>query len=258
MPHDLNPMLETACQIARDASAVAMGHFRRPLDIQSKADDSPVTIADRQTETAIRAALQSHFPDHGIYGEEFGVQGDTNQPMWVVDPIDGTRSFISGNPLFGMLLSFADQGRALLGVIRMPALDETFAAAQGLGATLNGDPIRSRDTRALDQAILYINEAENIHAADPDRFARLTCAGHTRRMAYDCYPHALVAAGHVDAVVDCGLEPYDYLALAPVIQAAGGIMTDWQGAPLGFGSDGRVVSACTPELHAEVLRLLDA
>ena len=256
MAHDIKNMLKTAERIAQEASLVPMAHFRKPLDIEDKADESPVTLADRATERTIRDALKAAYPDHGIYGEEYGVSGDTSGPMWVVDPIDGTRSFISGNPLFGMLLAFADAGAARLGVIRMPALGETFSGAPGLGAWQNGTPIRCRQTRHLDQAILYINEAEHQLANDPALFARLCKTGHTRRMGYDCYPHALVAAGHVDAVVDCNLEPYDFLALGAVIEAAGGKVTDWQGNPLGFNSNGRVISACTEDLHGQVLDVL--
>ncbi len=257
MPENTEELLQAARQIAADAGAVALSHFREPLDIEVKADESPVTVADRATETAIREALAEKFPEHGIFGEEFGVQGNRNAPMWVVDPIDGTRSFISGNPLFGLLLAHVVDGEPALGIIAMPALSETFSGAPGIGAWLNEKPIACRTTKRLDDAILYVNEAERLHADDPERFARLAHAGHTRRMAYDCYPHALVAAGLIDAVVDIGLEPYDFMALAPVVQAAGGVITDWSGKALSFDSDGRVVTACTPQLHAEVLALLD-
>ncbi|MCA8884438.1 MAG: inositol monophosphatase [Rhodobacteraceae bacterium] len=247
-----------AARIAAEASRIPLSYFRAPLDVIAKADQSPVTIADRETEAFIRAELARAVPDHGIFGEEHGVSGSLTGAAWIIDPIDGTRSFISGHPLFGMLLGFLDAGRPRIGLVRMPALDETFLGIAGGAATLNGAPIRCRTTRQLTEAILYINEAEKILGADPARFARLCQAGQTRRMAYDCYPHALVAAGQVDAVVDCGLEPYDYLPLVALIEAAGGVITDWAGAPLGLRSDGRVVTAATPELHRELLALLAA
>ncbi|MBE9475775.1 MAG: inositol monophosphatase family protein [Proteobacteria bacterium] len=258
MTYNLSELSQVASEIAQNASAIPMQYFRTALDITDKADDSPVTIADQNTERFIRDALAQHYPDHDIFGEEFGISGDLSGASWIIDPIDGTRSFISGNPLFGMLMGFLDAGKPQIGLVRMPALDETFVGVAGIGATKNGAPIACRKTTKLAKAILYINEAENINADDPARFARLCKAGHTRRMAYDCYPHAMVAGGNIDAVVDCNLEPYDYLPLVALIEAAGGIITDWQGAPLTLQSDGRVVTAATPELHAEILALLGA
>ena len=245
-------------RIAVAASAIPMAHFRAPLDIVEKADDSPVTVADQKTEAFIRQALGDSFPDHGIFGEEYGISGSLEGETWIIDPIDGTRSFITGSPLFGMLMGYLVGGRPQLGLVRMPALDETYVGLPGVGATLNGAPIRCRTTTGMDQALVYVNEAERIQAMDAALFARLCTVGHTRRMAYDCYPHALVASGQIDAVVDCGLEPYDYLPLVGLIEAAGGVITDWQGEALTLESDGRVVSAATPELQAELLAELNA
>ncbi|RKF15139.1 inositol monophosphatase [Roseovarius spongiae] len=255
--NDLANIAAIAARIAKDAGAVPMRHFRQGgLGIELKGDQSPVTVADRATEKAIRAALAQAFPDHGVFGEEFGVSGSLDGPAWIIDPIDGTRFFLSGYPGFGMLLGHLQSGAPQVGVAHMPALGETYVGARGQGATLNGAPIRARATTRLDEAVVFVNEAERLFADDPARFARLCAIGHTRRMSYDCYPHALVAAGQVDAVTDIGLEAYDFLPLAPLIEAAGGVMTDWDGQPLGLGSDGRVVTACTPEIHAAVLEVL--
>lgn len=251
-------ILAQAVAIAEAASALPMGHFRTPLPVEAKEDDSPVTIADRATEAFIRDRLREAFPQDGIFGEEMGVENGAAEALWIIDPIDGTRSFITGNPLFGMLLGRVVAGVPQIGIVRMPALGETFAGRTGGGATLNGAPIRCRTTTRLDGALVYINEAEKIHAADPARFARLCGIGHTRRMAYDCYPHALVAAGQIDAVVDCGLQPYDYLPLIALVEAAGGVICDWQGQPLTLQSDGRVVTAATPALRDALLAVLAA
>lgn len=249
-------LAQAAARIAQEASAIPMRYFRQgALGIEAKADASPVTLADRATEEAIRAALAEAFPGHGIFGEEFGVTGSLDGPAWIIDPIDGTRFFLSGYPAFGMLLGHLQDGVPQVGVVQMPALGETFVGSAA-GATLNGAPIRTRRVTRLSEAVVFVNEAERMVADDPARFARLCAAGHTRRMSYDCYPHALVAAGQVDAVTDMGLEPYDFLPLTPLIEAAGGVITDWEGRALGLGSDGRVVSAATPALHAEVLNLL--
>jgi inositol-phosphate phosphatase/L-galactose 1-phosphate phosphatase/histidinol-phosphatase len=245
-----------ALAISEIAAKAAIGYFRGPLGTQFKEDDSPVTQADRGVETLVRAYLNKHFPDQGIFGEEHGIEGADKKLMWIIDPIDGTRSFLSGHPLFGFLLGHLIEGVPHIGVIGMPALNETFLGVKGKGATLNGTLIRSSEQTRLDQAILYINEGEKIYAAHPNVFNGLIGAGQTRRFSYDCYPHALLAAGHVDAVVDYDLQPYDYLPLSIIVEEAGGIMTDWEGKPLTLNSDGRVVSAATPEIHAQILALV--
>ena len=138
----------------------------------------------------------------------------------------------------------------------MPALDEVFMGVPGRGATLNGEEISASNCTRLDQSILFVNEGDKIHRDYPALFDRLMQSGQTRRFAYDCYPHALLAAGHVDAVIDYDLQPYDYLPVLAVVEAAGGVMTDWEGQPLDLNSDGRVISAATPELHSEMLALV--
>jgi fructose-1,6-bisphosphatase/inositol monophosphatase family enzyme len=176
--------------------------------------------------------------------------------QWVIDPIDGTRAFISGMPLYGMLIALLENGIPRLGVVRMPELGEVYTGTEQ-GAFLNGDQrLAVSDTKHLDQAFLYINEPDKLLAKSLDVFARLNSAGRDRRFSYDCYPHALVAAGQIDACVDLGLQPYDYLPLVPIIQAAGGIITDWQGQSLNMNSDGRIVCAATPALHSDILALL--
>ena len=245
-----------AVVIADFAAKAAMGYFRGQLGTQFKDDASPVTQADRGVETLVRAYLNQHFPDHGIFGEEHGIEGADRQRMWIIDPIDGTRSFLSGHPLFGFLLGHLMDGTPEIGVIGMPALGEVFLGVKGKGATLNGNAIHSSDQTRLDQGILYINEGEKIYADQPKVFDSLIKAGQTRRFSYDCYPHALLAAGHVDAVVDYDLQPYDYLPLSVVIEEAGGLMTDWDGKRLTLNSDGRVLSAATPEIHAQLLALV--
>lgn len=256
MSDQIDHMLARAIEVTVQASAIPMAHFRKPLELVAKADESPVTIADRDTETFIRRKLAEAFPEDGLFGEEFGVAEGRSGALWIIDPIDGTRSFITGNPLFGMLLGRVVAGVPEVGVVRMPALGETFAGARGRGAWLNGAPIRVRATKTLAEAMVYVNEAEKIEAADPARFARLCRVGHTRRMGYDCYPHALVAAGQIDLVVDCGLQPYDYLPLIALVEGAGGVICDWQGRALTLQSDGRVITAATPELRDQMIALL--
>lgn len=258
MSRRLEDFAAFAMRIAAEASAIPRGRFRSALAVDHKADDSPVTAADRETEHFLRAAIRAEFPDHGIFGEEFGSDHGSGRYRWMIDPIDGTKSFVTGMPLYGILIALLCDGAPVLGLIHMPELDETFLGAAGR-SVLNRDIVLAcAPTTALDEARIYINEADSIRAGAPEAFAALCRAGRIRRFGYDCYPHALVAAGHADACIDYGLKPYDYCALVPVIEGAGGVMTDWQGKPLTLDSDGRVVAAATRELHASLLELLAA
>lgn len=245
-----------AVAITERAAATALAHFRQGISFDVKSDESPVTAADLQIENEARAIIGASFPDHTILGEEFGAGDLSNDNIWVIDPIDGTRSFISGNPLFGFLLAYLESGKNALSIVSMPFLKERFIGRMGQGATLNGKPIQTSNKTSLSDAMLYINEGEKLFAAEPEIFSKLMASGHTRRFAYDCYPHALLAAGHVDCVVDYDLKPFDFLPITGVVEAAGGVITDWDGNELTFQSGGKVVSAATPELHHQMLQVL--
>lgn len=233
---------------------MAMGYFRGSFGIDIKSDQSPVTVADKAIEAFVRQRLARDFADDGLFGEEEGAKGLDKPRVWILDPIDGTRSFLSGYPTFGFLLAVLQNGTPKIGVVAMPALGEIYTGLPGKAAC-NGSAIHTSTRQDLGQAILYINEAEHMREGDPAVFARLGQCGGTRRFAYDCYPHALLAAGHIDAVVDYNLQPYDYLPLCALIEAAGGVITDWQGRPLSLRSDGRVISAATPALHRQILEI---
>ena len=249
-------LLAAALEISDAAAAIPMRYFRSGVSVEDKPDESPVTIADRETEKSIRAAIERRFPGHGILGEEFGKSGKDAEFTWIIDPIDGTRSFICGVPLFGMLLGVLHRGDPVAGVIRMPALGEVFGGCRGGGATMNGKPIHCRKIASINEARVFINEANRIHGKEPEKLARLMALGHTRRAFNDCYAFALLAMGQIDVVVDFDLQPYDYLPLVPVVEAAGGVITDWNGEKLGLKSDGTVAAAGSAALHAELLENL--
>jgi inositol-phosphate phosphatase/L-galactose 1-phosphate phosphatase/histidinol-phosphatase len=235
--------------------AIALRHFRTPLDVERKADLSPVTVADREIEAMFRAAMARGWPEAGFLGEEEGAEGADRARVWVVDPIDGTKAFVTGNPLFGTLVGLLEHGRPRLGVIDMPALNERWAAGDG-GATFNGAPCRASACADIAEATLYCTSPDAFAGADAAAFARLRAAARLTRYGGDCYCYGLLASGHADLVAEVGLQPFDYLPLVRVIEAAGGVITDWTGAPLGLGSDGRVLAAATPELHGQALRLI--
>ena len=243
---------------AKQVAETARKHFRQTQHVEFKDDESPVTAIDRLIEAELKAAIAQKYPADTLFGEESGIDGDQTGAQWVIDPIDGTRSFLSGNPLFGMLLAHVRDNISVAGVVSMPALHEIYIGGAGHPAMLNGTPIRCSDQRRIDDCILYINEGEKLLDDHPATTARLLRAGRVRRFGYDCYPHMLMASGHVDAVIDYDLKPYDFLALSAVIEAAGGIITDWQGNNLTLDSDGRVVAAATEELHRNLIGLLQA
>lgn len=248
--------LEAALEITEEASSIPRSYFRMNVPIDQKQDESPVTIADRETEVFIRERLAEKFPNHGIFGEEFGRSKGNSDYEWIIDPIDGTRSFITGNPLYGMLMALLKNGEPQLGIVRMPELNEVYVGFEGSATRNSNETLSVSDVTELSDAALYINEGDKMQVAHPELFKRLCSTGKTKRLAYDCYPHMLLAAGHIDAVVDFDLQPYDYLPLVTVVEGAGGVMTDWAGKALTLNSDGKVAVAATPELHAQLLDVI--
>lgn len=248
--------LQDAADIAAAAAKAALRFFRGRLGIEFKADESPVTQADRGVEAEVRRLIADRFPGHGLYGEEHGIEGGDARALWVIDPIDGTRSFISGHPLFGFLLSHLVDGQTRLAAVGMPALGEIYTAERGKGAFCGTERLKTSGRTDLKAATIYVNEGEKIWRAHPQTFARIMSAGTTRRFSYDCYPYALLAMGHVDLVIDFDLQPYDYLAVSLLVEEAGGVMTDWRGGRLSMGENVATVAAASPELHRAALALL--
>ncbi len=250
---DLDACAALASTLAAAARRIAMRHFRTPIAVETKTDLSPVTLADRSIEAELKALIEARAPDHGIFGEEHGAARDGARLLWVIDPIDGTKSFVSGLPLFGTLVALLDGGTPVLGMIDMPALSETWLGRRDKPTTLNGRPCRTRDCRHLRDAVLYTTSPEPFRGREADAFSALGAGVRMTRFGGDCYSYGLLAAGHVDLVCEVGLQPYDYLPLVPVITGAGGVITDWNGEALTMQSDGRVMAAATPDLHAKAL-----
>lgn len=250
--------LRIADALADAAAALSLAYFRTPLDIIAKADESPVTQADRAAETAMREILGKERPADGIFGEEHGLERVDAASVWVLDPIDGTRSFITGSPLWGTLIALVRGGRVELGMIDMPVLRERWVGLHGLGAERNGQPVRASSCSAVAEARIVTTSPDIFNAADWQAFDTLSRRCAMRRFGGDCYGYAQLAGGTIDLVVETGLQPYDYLGPAGLIEAAGGVITDWQGRPLDLQSDGRVIAAATPALHREALAMLGA
>jgi inositol-phosphate phosphatase/L-galactose 1-phosphate phosphatase/histidinol-phosphatase len=245
-----------ALRLADAARTVTRSYFRKPVTVFDKADASPVTVADREAEAAMRQLIEQEAPDHGIFGEEYGAVRTDAEWVWVLDPVDGTKAFITGKPSFGTLIALLHKGRPVLGIIDQPILDERWLGVAGRPTTLNGQPIQVRPCPELHLAALYATAPEMFTGADAVAWEALRSRVKLPRYGADCYAYGLLAAGYVDLVVEASLQPYDYLPLVAIIEGAGGILTDWQGRRLGLGSDGRVVAAGDPTAHAAALAVL--
>lgn len=236
-------LLALAQTLADAAAAVIRPYFRRPIVVDDKPDLSPVTVADREAEQAMRALIAERFPEHGILGEEFGPLREDAEFVWVLDPIDGTKSFISGVPLFGTLIALTHGQRPILGIIDQPISRERWVGAVGRPTTLNGVAVRCRGCPQLAAATLFATTPDMFAGADAVAFASLSRAVKLTRFGADCYAYGLLASGFIDLVLEASLKPYDFCAMVPIVKGAGGIATDWHGAPLGLASDGRILVA---------------
>ncbi|QYZ71692.1 inositol monophosphatase family protein [Neotabrizicola shimadae] len=254
-------LISTAAELAEAARNATLLHFRTDaLAADSKETHrfDPVTVADRLSEERMRAILARRRPQDGILGEEFGAVQGTSGLTWVLDPIDGTRGYLSGTPTWGVLISVRDAEGVVYGLIDQPYIRERFEG--GLGRALVTGPsgervLRCRGPRALSDAILFSTFPEVGTPAEGAAFRNVAARARLVRYGMDCYGYALVAAGQIDLVIEAGLQAYDVQAPIAVIEAAGGIVTDWQGGPCLEG--GRVLAAANAEIHAEALRWLN-
>lgn len=263
MPGDRDPadLIATAEALADAARVATLRHFRSDgllADNKETHRFDPVTVADRESETRMREILAARRPQDGIFGEEFGATTGTSGLTWVLDPIDGTRSYLSGTPTWGVLIAVSDDRGPIYGLIDQPYIGERFAG--GLGrAEMTGPQgrrvLKTRPARPLSEAILFSTFPEVGTAEEGAAFNRVKARARLTRYGTDCYGYALVALGQIDLVIEAGLQAYDVQAPIAVIEAAGGIVTDWQGNPCPMG--GQVIAAANREIHAEALALLN-
>lgn len=247
-------LLDFAVEVAWRAGRVTLAGYQTGIVAEAKADDSPVTRADRDAERIARELIEARFPHDGIVGEEEGAVRPGADRRWILDPIDGTRSFIRGVPLYGVLLALEEEGDAVLGVIHFPALDETVYAARGLGCWWNGRRALVSDTNTLGDAFVLTTDVENVYATGRAAGwdALRSRIGGWRTWG-DCYGYALVATGRADAMLDPLMSIWDAAALAPIIEEAGGVFTDWDGRP---GHTGSSVVATNAALARDVRGIL--
>ena len=257
-PEKLNEYRQFAETLADAAAKVIMPYFRSALPVEDKGGKlfDPVTMADKAAERVMRQLILDTYPDHGIIGEEEGNVTGSSGLTWVLDPIDGTRAFITGMPLWGTLIALNDGQRPILGVMNQPYTRERFVGAPG-GAWCNGQPLTTRACNSLSSARLMCTSPQ-IFDTREQLAAFNAVAEDVQLLRYggDCYAYCMLASGHVDAVIEAGLQTYDVQALIPIIEGAGGVMTAWDGGDAQQG--GAVVAAGDPVLHAQLVKRLSA
>jgi myo-inositol-1(or 4)-monophosphatase len=257
---DMDRLIAAAEAAADVAGAVVRPFFRAGLGADQKADRSPVTIADRTAEQAMRAVLTERFPDHGVLGEEFGLDRPEARLRWVLDPIDGTRAFITGRPTFGTLIALLDGDRPILGVIDQPVTRERWVGAAGRRTRFSGSlggRIGCRACPTLAAAELSCTSAEMMAGEAWPRWQRLAAAVRRNYWGGDCYAYGLLALGQIDVVAERDMKLWDWAALVPVVEGAGGRVTDWSGRPLRPDSDGTVLAVGDAVLLAPAVALLN-
>ncbi|KAL1554305.1 Bifunctional phosphatase IMPL2, chloroplastic, variant 2 [Salvia divinorum] len=264
---DLDRFAHVGNQLADAAGAVIRRYFRKSFDILDKPDLSPVTIADQAAEESMVKIIQENFPSHAIYGEENGwmCKEDFADFVWVLDPIDGTKSFITGKPVFGTLISLLHKGEPILGIIDQPILKERWIGITGRRTVLNGQEISTRYCEQLSKAYMYTTSPHLFTGDAEVAFARVRSKVKVPLYGCDCYAYALLASGFVDLVIESGLKPYDFLSLIPVIEGAGGVITDWEGHQLKWEASSKshappsfnVVAAGDKRVHEEALETLE-
>ncbi len=251
---ELRGFLAIALEAAKVAERVIMPLYRDGTSVEFKADSTPVTAADRGAEEAIREFLLRECPGHGVLGEEFGESAGAGEYRWILDPIDGTKSFIHHVPLFGSLISLEHLGTPVVGVIACHAAGETAAGARGLGATLNGNAIRTTATETLSEATVLATSPQGMQLHHASSWQAICDEAKLVRSWGDCYGYLMVASGRADVMLDPIMNLWDVSALYPVITEAGGRITTWQGGE----KPGESAIATNGPLHARMLELVNA
>lgn len=253
---DIQNISEFAIELANEAAKIAKKYFRKKIDAESKADASLVTVADKEIEDAIVSLIQQKYPDHEIYGEENGGTISDTKPTWVIDPIDGTSSFVSGRPIFGTMIAYLENGISKVGIISQPITGELWLGCAEKQTTLNGSVIITSAKSHTKEAIIATTSTFLFPGDDLSVFDHVRKVCKQTIQGGDCYSYAMLATGFIDIVLESGLKAHDFLPLIPIIEGAGGIITDWHGSPLTHKSKGHVVASANKSLHKEVLSII--
>ncbi|HSV61530.1 MAG TPA: inositol monophosphatase family protein [Variovorax sp.] len=256
-PQFIAEILAFAEGLADASGAILRENLHTRRGFHTKQDDSPVTDVDRHVEETLRTLIRHRYPEHGILGEEFDGHALDAEYVWVLDPIDGTKAFITGIPIYGTLICLARRGAPIVGVIDHPVTNDRWTGAQGQRSMFNGKPIQSRRCSSLSDALMSCSNPEPFGPSERAAFETLRNGAKWCVYGSSCYAYGCVASGAIDLAIDCGRHrEVDYCALVPVIEGAGGVITDWEGRPLTIHSGNRLIACGDPQRHAEALRIL--
>ena len=249
-------LLQFANRLADASGAIIRRRFRQKINVEIKDDNSPVSDADRETESEMRRLIGAEFPGHGVIGEEYGKDRPDSEFVWVLDPIDGTKSFITGRPLFGTLIALCRNGTPILGIVDHPALGERWIGAIGQPTRFNGTAVRVRACSGIASAAMFGSSPHSKTPSNEIAFDRVRRAARQVLYSSDCYAYGLIACGFADLCVEFGIGIHDFLAIVPVIEGAGGIVSDWNGGALTIASGDKVIAAGDAAVHRAAMELL--
>ena len=254
---NLDEFASFANDLCDESEKIIKQYFRKSINIENKEDESPVTIADKNTELKIRELITNKYPNHGILGEEFKSKDTESEFTWVIDPIDGTRSFIAGHKDFGTLIALLHKKKPIIGIINCPMHKERWVGINGRATTMNGQRVKTSNKNTLNQSYLsstglYMFENDNFKKG----FERVIDKTRYHRFGGDCYNYGMVASGYIEIVIENMLKVHDYMALIPIIEGAGGKITDKFGELINFNSDGSVVVSANEKLHTQIIDIL--
>ncbi len=250
--------LELANNIADEAREIARQYHRKTKKQWRKPDDTWVTEADCKIEEMARNLVSQRFPDHDFFGEEYGDSQTQNELKWCIDPIDGTMPFVYGLPTFGVLIALTQHSVPIVGIIESPAMQERWCGARHLPTTWQGVACQTNQYQNLANTAVFATSIDMFTEQEKSAFNRVSAQAKERRFGADCYAYGLLASGCVDVVMESDMKPYDLMALVPVIEGAGGVVSDWQGNPIGLNSGFQVLATSNLALHEECLNLIQS
>lgn len=259
MPTPYHHFFKFAHYLADQTEPVLQAYFRESLEVEDKSDESPVTKADKEVEQILRRLIQKDFPTHGILGEEFSASHRESEYQWVIDPIDGTRSFITGRPLFGTLIALFKDGEPIIGIINQPITRERWSAEKDMKTLFTstfGGHVGTRKDISLNNAEIACTSPDMLRLAPTQNWINVKRAAKRMSWGGDCYNYGLLAIGGIDLIIECDMKPWDWGALIPIIQGAGGIITQWDGTPLSLNGDGTVLASSCKKNHRQAVEIL--
>ena len=257
MLSNLDEFADFSIHLADESEKIIKKYFRTSLDVDSKEDQSPVTIADKEVELKIREIIKTHYPEHGILGEEFDQTNIESEYIWVIDPIDGTRSFIAGHKDFGTLIALVYNNKPIVGIINCPMHNERWVGIINKETTMNNKVVKTSKTNVINESYfctsgLYLEDDHFKKSCD-----KIINKSKYYRLGGDCYMYGMIASGLIEIVLEDTLKTHDYMALIPVIEGAGGVVTDKYGSPVTINSDGSIVASANKYLHNQIINIIN-